>query len=95
MDEVDGRPGPVARKSGHLDASNGVPPLSLSLPRFTPEIKNLSVSFGSDRAFSSSVRKNPKTAPGEAQPNPGSAFPSHPARLVEPARNLVLSRRNP
>src|ERR1035437_10580093 len=32
MDEVDGRPGPVARKFGHLDASHGVPPLSLSLP---------------------------------------------------------------
>ena len=32
MDEVDGRPGPVALKSGHLDASTGVPPLSLSFP---------------------------------------------------------------
>ena len=33
MDEVDGRPGPVARKFGHLDASHGVLPLSLSLPQ--------------------------------------------------------------
>ena len=31
MDEVDGRPGALASKSGHLDAPNGVPPLSLSL----------------------------------------------------------------
>jgi hypothetical protein len=32
MDEVDGRPGAVARKSGHSDASIGVLTLSLSLP---------------------------------------------------------------
>jgi hypothetical protein len=31
MDEVDGRPGPVALKPGHLNASHGVLPFSLSL----------------------------------------------------------------
>jgi hypothetical protein len=35
MDEEDGRPGAVARKSGHLDATDGVLMDSLSLPRFT------------------------------------------------------------
>jgi hypothetical protein len=35
MDEADGRPGSVARKSGHLDAPNGVPPPSLSLQTMT------------------------------------------------------------
>ena len=32
MDEVDGRPGPVALQFGHLDALKRVPPASLSLP---------------------------------------------------------------
>ena len=31
MDEEDGRPGPVALKSGHLDALPGVPAFTLSL----------------------------------------------------------------
>ncbi len=36
MDEVDGKPGPVALQSGHLDALNRVPTASLSLPlKFT------------------------------------------------------------
>ena len=34
MDEVDGRPGPVALQLGHLDASPDVPMNSLSLPLF-------------------------------------------------------------
>ena len=33
MDEEDGRPGAVARKSGHLDAPHGVPPQFLSFPK--------------------------------------------------------------
>jgi len=32
MDEVDGRPGPVALQFGHLDAPSDVPVVSLSLP---------------------------------------------------------------
>jgi len=36
MDEVDGRPGPVALQFGHLDALKRVPTASLSLPlKFT------------------------------------------------------------
>jgi hypothetical protein len=35
MEEEDGRPGAVARKSGHLDATDGVLMESLSLPRCT------------------------------------------------------------
>src|SRR5208337_3095003 len=36
MDEVDGKPGPVALQFGHLDALNRVPTASLSLPpKFT------------------------------------------------------------
>ena len=36
MDEVDGKPGPVALQFGHLDALKRVPPVSLSLPpKFT------------------------------------------------------------
>jgi len=37
MDEVDGRPGPVALQFGHLDALKRVPTASLSLPIPTPD----------------------------------------------------------
>jgi hypothetical protein len=59
MDEVDGRPGAVARKSGHLDAFNGVPPLSLSLP-------SLSHKFNSNQGTIPRVQgENHENVPGK------------------------------
>jgi hypothetical protein len=37
MDEVDGRPGAVASQFGHIDAIQGIRPLSLSLSRLLPQ----------------------------------------------------------
>jgi len=41
MDEVDGRPGHVAPKSGHTNAYGGVPADLLSLLQMPPQIQNI------------------------------------------------------
>jgi hypothetical protein len=41
MDEVDGRPGAVASQFGHIDAIQGIRPLSLPLPTtFLQSLRN-------------------------------------------------------
>jgi hypothetical protein len=45
MDEVDGRPGAVASQIGHLDATQGTRPLSLSPTSLLPNSHKTQFSF--------------------------------------------------